>query len=371
MSQLLDASGTPSDHSADGSSESCSVDSSTPYNVISTPPDAHQYRGEGANQWDLASNRRSSRTGLDGPLSVNRSSDTESSHWSIAVTSSSGSDIKYPESPPRLNLNQSATINWAKCLPRRKRRRQHDITEVSRAGHLSHRVSGILFKTGQETPDNSGGLARNDRLSRFKTEKSAANRHEKTAESCPELYGLADEFIGTALSTISTAGAHSRPRVSTTISFEQNEDRPYLASPKHRQPHLKVRDFRTLRFLSQLYLGMSPYTRRSKLPARLIGKERRILSRDSVDICPSSGDETPVYNTPNPAHIPYQRNHHTGNCPESLAMTSVVLAVGGLGQLSSRARRRGCLSEFPTTRFGHKRRRASHLSDLNMFPRLV
>ncbi|OTA88386.1 hypothetical protein M434DRAFT_124087 [Hypoxylon sp. CO27-5] len=75
---------------------------------------------------------------------------------------------------------------------------------------------------------------------------------------------------------------------------------------------------------------------RSELPAPRNSKERRRLARDSVDAWPSSGEETPVFNTPesniNDAGTPHAVGHHF----DPLAMASMIIATAELDRLSTR-----------------------------------
>lgn len=62
---------------------------------------------------------------------------------------------------------------------------------------------------------------------------------------------------------------------------------------------MRKRSSRFFRHLSRrFHRSSSNYSIRSDFPAPPHGTERRWLSRDSADICPSSGDESPVCNTP-------------------------------------------------------------------------
>ena len=366
VSQLLAASKTPSDHKSIGSSESCSEDYFTASSVTPVLSETHENRSDRRVQTDLVSNWLSTTIGLDGPLSVRRSS-ADSSRWSVAVTSSSGSSIKFSTDASKPSFNQRATINWAKSLPKRKPRRQHNITEVSMSSHSSHRCFEHFTIASQENHSNDGGLAHDSRFPSLAQRYAYDDRHEIATKSCPELFNCSYKSNRAVSPMSKVVGTHSPSKVSVTSNFKYDHN---PSSRGHHKSHFKVRDFRMLRFLRRFYSGISPYTRRTEFPAPPDGEERRFLSRESVDICPSSGDETPICNTPDPDDPSYLQNFPTGSHLDPLAMASLIIAAGGLDQLALRARRRGNRSEVPTTKSGRKRRRASHLSEV-MFPRLV
>ncbi|KAI0114250.1 hypothetical protein F4776DRAFT_329605 [Hypoxylon sp. NC0597] len=83
--------------------------------------------------------------------------------------------------------------------------------------------------------------------------------------------------------------------------------------------------------------GSSTFSVRSELPAPRNSKERRRLARDSVDAWPSSGEETPVFNTPESNITNAGTPHAVGHHFDPLAMASMMIATAELDRLSSRA----------------------------------
>ncbi|KAK8873513.1 heterokaryon incompatibility protein-domain-containing protein [Apiospora arundinis] len=74
------------------------------------------------------------------------------------------------------------------------------------------------------------------------------------------------------------------------------------------------------------------YSIRSDLPVPLEGKERRLLAREPADVYPSSGSETPLFNTPESGGTP---TSSTRVSVEILAVTGTMIAASELDRLSS------------------------------------
>ncbi|RYO73913.1 hypothetical protein DL766_009274 [Monosporascus sp. MC13-8B] len=135
-----------------------------------------------------------------------------------------------------------------------------------------------------------------------------------------------------------------------------------------------VRNLRSLgRRIGRRHSRSSTKSTRSDFPAPQDGKERRLLSRYPADAWPSSGDETPIYNTPESHELPFLQNFPAGSYIDPLATGPVTIAIGELDRLSSRARRSGSRSEAAlsgssasttATRRGRRRRTASRLSEV-------
>ncbi|KAK8137960.1 hypothetical protein PG984_001340 [Apiospora sp. TS-2023a] len=90
---------------------------------------------------------------------------------------------------------------------------------------------------------------------------------------------------------------------------------------------------RGLRSLGRRFRQSSScYSIRSDFPAVPEGKERRLLARESADIHPSSGSETPLFNTPETGGTPTIASR--GNV-DLLAMTGTMIAASELDRLSS------------------------------------
>ncbi|KAI1339811.1 hypothetical protein F5Y15DRAFT_70051 [Xylariaceae sp. FL0016] len=111
-----------------------------------------------------------------------------------------------------------------------------------------------------------------------------------------------------------------------------------IARTKHQKHHHHSR-FRLVNSISNRLsslnrrlrgTGSSTYSVRSEFPAPPDGKERRSMARDSVDICPSSGDESPIFNTPESNVTP----HPEGSCIDPLVISGMMIAAGELDRLS-------------------------------------
>lgn len=90
---------------------------------------------------------------------------------------------------------------------------------------------------------------------------------------------------------------------------------------------------RGLRSLGRRFRQSSScYSIRSDFPVPPEGKERRLLARESADIHPSSGSETPLFNTPERDGTPTTESR--GNV-DLLAMTGTMIAASELDRLSS------------------------------------
>lgn len=102
--------------------------------------------------------------------------------------------------------------------------------------------------------------------------------------------------------------------------------------------HFHVRNIVTRQFRSLgrklQRTGSSSFSIRSDFPAPPDSRQRRLLARDSVDIWPSSGNETPLFNTPESNISSFNM---VGNHLDPLAMASMVIATAELDRLSSRA----------------------------------
>ncbi len=255
-------------------------------------------------------------------------------------------------------------------LPKRKPRRQHNTTEVS-LGRISRDCLGYLSRASQEIHNDDDILIPNDQPSSLTDRYASDSINRVVTKSCPELHDQSDEFDESAPLKLKVGGTRlCRVRL-TMAHIKQKDDNRQPAPQGRHHPRFNVQDFRALRSLGyRTHCSGSPaFSTRTEFPAPPDRKRRRLLSRDSVDICPSSGDETPIYNTPDPDHP----RCPTGSYIDPLAMASVVIAVGKLNRLSSQGRRRGSQSETPSSRTsasmpalrpGRNSRRASRLPEV-------
>ncbi|RYP25724.1 hypothetical protein DL768_011419 [Monosporascus sp. mg162] len=191
-------------------------------------------------------------------------------------------------------------------------------------------VTTWLFSTtGLDGPLSASRspMAKNEELGHDRLGEEFAQ--EKTPASTQHLRSI---FTGTAIAkALQWASFHD----------QQTEAQEFRRPPprgRHHH-HFNVCDVENLRSLGRRirhHSRSSTKSTRSDFPAPPDGKERRLLSRCPVDTWPSSGDETPIYNTPEPHNVPFL---HTGSCIDPLATAPVAIAIGELDRLSSLARR--------------------------------
>ncbi|KAK7924348.1 hypothetical protein PG985_006402 [Apiospora marii] len=99
------------------------------------------------------------------------------------------------------------------------------------------------------------------------------------------------------------------------------------------RPSVRQAMSRGLRSLGRRFRqSSSSYSIRSGFPVPPEGKERRLLARESADIHPSSGSETPLFNTPETGGTPTATSR--GNV-DLLAMGGTMIAASELDRLSS------------------------------------
>lgn len=146
-------------------------------------------------------------TGFDGPLSLGPPS-TPSSHGSAAVSSSSSSDIRCLVNPKRLCPCRNGTINWDISLPRRRPRRQHNNTEVSRPSRTHCNAPlGSPAASQHDYSDGGNGLIHDPQKPSLAPEY-ANDTHLATTKSCPELNDQPDELVGSVFAKLTVSGTH-------------------------------------------------------------------------------------------------------------------------------------------------------------------
>ncbi|KAI1769835.1 hypothetical protein F4818DRAFT_446820 [Hypoxylon cercidicola] len=267
-----------------------------------------------------------SGTGLDGPLSSE--GDKLSKMLRDGLRDLKESTCSADLSTNSRKSNASGSIDWEKNWEKRKPRRKHDVSEVAdleftlytRPADLSSAVGGNDSCSVSE--DESDGKSCSY-LSQHDTQLYVIKRH---ANSCPELHHQLDEF-DTSFAMFKTRDSK---QPTSQVRFDLGKDR-------HRH-QFRVRNIITKQFRSIgrriQRTGSSTFSIRSEFRAPPDSKERRLLARDSADIWPSSGEETPLFNTPE-SDINLVRivGHHL----DPLAMASMMIATAELDRLSSRA----------------------------------
>lgn len=114
-----------------------------------------------------------------------------------------------------------------------------------------------------------------------------------------------------------------------------------MAHARHHMRNAVARRFRALR--RRFHRSSSSYSIRSDFPAPPAGRERRLLSRASADIYPSSGEETPIFNTPQSGMTPIPP---VGGHINLLAIAGTSIAIENLDHLSAKSEKTEADSEM-------------------------
>ncbi|KAI1088586.1 hypothetical protein F5B19DRAFT_505575 [Rostrohypoxylon terebratum] len=276
-----------------------------------------------------------SGTGLDGPQS--------SESGQLSKLRDELTQLKESSLSPTLSMsslkpisNTSGSIEWDKSWERRKPRRKHYISEVSNSDFVPRsRTANISLISNDNNNTDSGNGSEgvlDDNLCTY------ASRHDAqfhvirkyALNSCPELHRQLEDFDE---SLSGPKGRNSQDEIAQL--------RSELEKVRHRH-HFHVRNVVTRGFRSltgrrrrsgSTFSIQSEYTTRR----RRSSKERRLLARESVDIWPSSGEESPLFNTPE-SHVAHaDTSHAAGHHIDPLAMASMMIATAELDRLSSRA----------------------------------
>ncbi|KAI1768507.1 hypothetical protein GGR53DRAFT_517895 [Hypoxylon sp. FL1150] len=264
-----------------------------------------------------------SGTGLDGPLSSESDRLSKKLRGGLSDVKESTRSADPSTGYQELKSNTSGSTNWEKNWEKRKPRRKHDVSEaVNLDSPLSAHPMDLSSAASGSKSDHDSDEKSCSYLSQHDMQFHAIRPH--TANSCPELHHQLDEFER------SFAIFKDGEQRTDQVRFELSKD-------PHRY-HFHVRNIVTRHFRSigrrLKRTGSSTFSIRSEFPAPRDSKERRLLARDSADIWASSGNETPIFNTPESnVNLVYP----VGNHLDPLAMASIIIATGELDRLSSRA----------------------------------
>ncbi|KAI0845021.1 hypothetical protein F5Y00DRAFT_265987 [Daldinia vernicosa] len=205
-----------------------------------------------------------------------------------------------------------------------------DLKESSRSADLSGGSQKLKSNTSGRS--NSGSEVISDEklcfyLSQPNAQSHAVQRHAHN--SCPEFCRHPDDF-GMPPSRLEGQGTQARAH---ELRLKVDKNRHWH--------HLRVRDILTnqFRFLRQRFRrsNSSTLSTRSEFPAPRRSKERRLLARDPMGIWPPSGEESPLFNTPESIVTNAKRtSHDIGRHIDPLAIASVMIATAELDRLSSR-----------------------------------
>ncbi|KAI1504091.1 hypothetical protein F5X99DRAFT_406472 [Biscogniauxia marginata] len=267
-----------------------------------------------------------SGTGFDGPLSsVDDMPPLSPSDALDSPKCSSMRVSRLPGSSRKFNSDVSGSIDWEKSWPKRKPHRVHHVSETSNSdpAHHIHAVDPFSMITQSEGSDDSD-LEDSNYPDAAAHDYRFHTIHQYGLKSCPNLHTQLDGFVPswTAIDGDPSAA------LSGYSEFDKYRHRYHL-----HLPHTISRRFRRL---GRRLRGSSSssYSVRSEFPAPPDGKERRFLARNSTDIWPSSGDESPVFNTPESDDTPINTR---GSHIDPLAMAGMMIATAGLDRLSTPA----------------------------------
>lgn len=270
--------------------------------------------------------RTLSATGFDGPRS---STSGTSPHHSPSDRPSSplGSLLLgncLPCNSRKPKSDASGSIDWEKSWPKRKPRRRHDVSESSDPDPSAskHSVGSHAMDMESKTMTGLPKLEEQEHPSRPCSIQGCAFK------SCPELYRRSPSAIPPLTSRFRPGQGYGleSPNYSQ-LDIGRHRRRRYM-------PDRVSKRFRSLR--DRLHRGRSSsmYSIRPEFPPPPDGKERRYRSRNSNDIWPSSGEESPLFNTPESNISPVQTaGHHA----DLLAASGLMMATAELDRLSASA----------------------------------
>lgn len=186
----------------------------------------------------------------------------------------------------------SGSIDWEKSWYKHKPRRAHNVSEVTAPDPVFHKHAVDIFSMTSFDGDESDEDIITARSSIVRNHLQSSVIQVHAFKSCPELYRPLESPSGQTDQTVNyllTTGQKLRlTRKQTVPDSEGRVCHPIRDTIRERLRHLR----------RKLHRSSSNYSIRSEFPAPLHGTERRLLSRDSADIYPSSGEETPVFTTP-------------------------------------------------------------------------
>ncbi|KAK6953560.1 hypothetical protein Daesc_005865 [Daldinia eschscholtzii] len=271
-----------------------------------TSPDAPDLRGkvEAIPSIVLLPPTAQSGTGLNGPLSSGSDKLSKLLRDGLSDVKESSQSVDLSSSSQKLKSDTSGSMDWEK--------NDNASGKDSNSSSGSENVSDEKSCSYLSQHDAQFHLIRNHALN-----------------SCPELCRKLDNF----------EGLQSKREIQNNHG-KVGKLRPKVDKSRYWHP-LRVRNIVAERFRSLgrriRRSGSSTFSIRSEFPAPLHSKVRRLLARDSVDIWPSSGEESPLFNTPESNAPDVRRIEGIGRHIDPLAMASMIIATAELNRLSSRA----------------------------------
>ncbi|KAI1139225.1 hypothetical protein F5Y05DRAFT_342157 [Hypoxylon sp. FL0543] len=279
-----------------------------------------------------------SGTGLDGPQSSESDKLSKIVRDGLSDLKESSRSTDPSVSSRELQSSTPGSINWDKSWEKRRPRRKHDVSEVSNSNHGSYPCGDDLFQAANDNNDKDGGSSGGTDSDDIADNKSCSYSSHHDAQvhvlqrhatnSCPELRRDLEDFD------------KSLPRPKTGDNQEQMTRLPLKLDRNQHRHRFNVRNLVTmpLRSLGRRFKRSgSTHSVRSDFSTPRSSKERRRLARDSVDVWPSSGEESPVFNTPDSNMTNGGTPRPVGHHFDPLAMASMMIATAELDRLSSRA----------------------------------
>ncbi|KAI1332283.1 hypothetical protein F5Y16DRAFT_173800 [Xylariaceae sp. FL0255] len=270
-----------------------------------------------------------SGTGFDGPLSSVNETPPLQPAWVRTV----GDRVLMRNSPNSRDLNseRAGFLDWEKSWRKRKPRRTHEVSEVSDPDYSSvPRNTCPVYKAIRDmnlhfTKDSDKKSFDNswDRIS------DAFTIHQSGHTSCPDINQRPQASVSSRLSRYGLIRGRNTQSLRHLKQYESQHQNRLLVSAKLSE------GFRSLRHRLHRSRSSSTFSVRSDFGAPPDGKERRLLSRDlsrtSTDMWPSSGDESQIFNTPEPNVTPSQMGDYRS---DPLAPADFTKAAAELDRLS-------------------------------------
>ncbi|KAI1757680.1 hypothetical protein F4782DRAFT_479438 [Xylaria castorea] len=264
-------------------------------------------------------------TGLDGPYSSTSGNSPLDSPSNISRPSLGALALSncIPCTSRSSKSNTSGSIDWEKSWPKRKPQRRHDVSESSHREQSGHRhpvdapTTGIRDESKTEPPNHEK-----------KNQSRCTNVQDSGLKSCPEFNRQFPSAVTPATSRFSpdkVPGLESPDYSQLDSSRHQH---------RHRFPNTVSKRFRSLRDRLHRSRSSSMFSTRPEFPPPPDGKERRYRSRNSNDIWPSSGEESPIFNTPASNMSPVSPAVHNANL---LAASGLMMAAADIDRLTGKA----------------------------------
>ncbi|KAI0009613.1 hypothetical protein F4779DRAFT_617380 [Xylariaceae sp. FL0662B] len=257
-------------------------------------------------------------TGFDGPLSSRDGKQHSTPQDRSCEPGSSTRSSRLSGNAHRLRSDTSGSIDWEKSWPKRKPRRGHDVSEVSNSDPAHHTYAIGRLSAANDQDDSESENQSDGKLCSYAAQHDAqfhAILH-LAFTSCPELHRQLDNAEERC-----TVSASTKPI--TTLTYKM-----------YRLTEVKILSHNFVRSLARIDADiMVTRSIRSDFPAPPDGQERRIRARGSAEIWPSSGEESPIFNTPESnVGSPYSPGRHI----DPLAIAGVMIATAELDRLGSK-----------------------------------